>query len=548
MTTKTPSRLKTWLKRVAFVVAALLTLAALAYAIESYRGRRLWRDYRAQLEAQGEVFDFRRLLPTPVPDDQNFFMTPLLRPFSDYVADEQSRTVRLRDPEGCERVTRLFAWTAQLRSTNSGWLVGRFADLAAFQQQLRDTNSAGGNTAPGLSAEAPRTAQQDLDAARQTNPDSGNPAIKALAARPAGEPAEDLLFLLARNQSELDEIREAARRPAARLNGRYEDGMELLLPQLSALKALARPFHFSALAHLDRANPATAARDILVIFRLGDSLAGEPLLIAALVHIAVSDLAMQPLWEGLTRHQWSESQLIEFESALRRANIIGAMRRCLHGERAFAISMIGGAADVAGIDGARLENPNARAYATLPAPLKYQNQLHIARLFHEQLLPALDPVAGTIDLDRLEDRTLAAWLGGRTPYNVFAVALGPAVSAAARSAARAQATVNLARVAIALERNRLEHGSLPERLEELAPRFLDPVPPDPVTGQPLRYRRDEGDRFTLYSLGMNRQDDGGAVPVTRKNTVPTRSPLGDWVWQNHPVTNTVVVTTAPNAE
>jgi hypothetical protein len=122
------------------------------------------------------------------------------------------------------------------------------------------------------------------------------------------------------------------------------------------------------------------------------------------------------------------------------------------------------------------------------------------------------------------------------------------VRAAARNAARAQATVSLARVAIALERYRLAHGALPERLADLAPRFLDPVPPDPVNGQPLRYRRGVGDQFTLYSLGMNGRDDGGAVALSPKQSPATSAAAGDWVWQNYAVTNTVVAGDSPGGE
>jgi hypothetical protein len=72
-----------------------------------------------------------------------------------------------------------------------------------------------------------------------------------------------------------------------------------------------------------------------------------------------------------------------------------------------------------------------------------------------------------------------------------------------------QAQRELARTAIALHRYRLEHGRFAESLEDLVPRFLAEVPCDWMDGLPLRYRRNDDDGFTLYSVGRDGKDDGG---------------------------------------
>jgi len=94
--------------------------------------------------------------------------------------------------------------------------------------------------------------------------------------------------------------------------------------------------------------------------------------------------------------------------------------------------------------------------------------------------------------------------------------------------------VSLARVACALERHRLATGSYPEKLDGLTPRFIDRLPPDPVNGEPLKYRRDAPDRFILYSVGANLKDDGGRVDVDDLGRIRNRG-QGDWVWRSEPV-------------
>jgi hypothetical protein len=40
-------------------------------------------------------------------------------------------------------------------------------------------------------------------------------------------------------------------------------------------------------------------------------------------------------------------------------------------------------------------------------------------------------------------------------------------------------------------------------------RFVPEVPRDWMNGAPLRYRPNDDGTFTLYSVGMDRKDDGG---------------------------------------
>ena len=73
----------------------------------------------------------------------------------------------------------------------------------------------------------------------------------------------------------------------------------------------------------------------------------------------------------------------------------------------------------------------------------------------------------------------------------------------------------------ALERYQLKHGHYPAELSALVPEFLVALPVDWMDGKPLRYRPTIVSRFTLWSLGENGVDDGGAP---RRFVCPTE----DW--------------------
>ena len=68
----------TWrvLRRFVAGFAVLVTLVALFYAEEDWRGKRAWEKYKHEMEAKGAVLDWAAYIPPPVPDDQNIFKAP----------------------------------------------------------------------------------------------------------------------------------------------------------------------------------------------------------------------------------------------------------------------------------------------------------------------------------------------------------------------------------------------------------------------------------------------------------------------------------------
>ena len=89
----------------------------------------------------------------------------------------------------------------------------------------------------------------------------------------------------------------------------------------------------------------------------------------------------------------------------------------------------------------------------------------------------------------------------------------------AKTQAVHEATMRLARVTLTLRQYELCHRECPDALDELVPEYMDSVPLDPFSGEPLLYRPQE-DGFLLYSIGRNLKDDGGRPDEFD----------GDWIW------------------
>lgn len=95
-------------------------------------------------------------------------------------------------------------------------------------------------------------------------------------------------------------------------------------------------------------------------------------------------------------------------------------------------------------------------------------------------------------------------------YRLVMAITMPDISRAILLDGNGRVRVALLQTAIALHRYQLQAGRYPESLDALVPEFLDALPIDLFSDEPLIYRR-EGDGFVLYSVGPNFIDDGGVT-------------------------------------
>lgn len=529
------SRLFKWLKRIAFVALALITLTILVVVIEGYRAKRAWVACKQELEAQGEKLDWPDMAPSPVASEENFLATPALAPCFGFDLDSAESGPDHVDTNACQELQQRLAWASHLPGPGD-WRKAAVIGLARWQAELRAADGGKGATDGGDRARemAKRygLAEDAIRGAGTADQAPGSPARMALLERPAGTPLEDLRFLLDYDRQTLDEIRAATRRPGAQLSPNVALAPDALLPQLARLKSLVYPFRASCWTELVAGNPAAALTDFETMLALSDAAGSQPLLIGMLVRIATADIAIGTLWAGLAEHRWSEAELVRLEQVLREQNMVAEMQRGLRGERAFALAFLGWPSGNEGSrDSAEMRAMRA-AVRWWPAAVIYRNRISIVRAYQEVLLARLDPAGPSVRVQpTADDQAAREQFGRHSPYNIFTPMLLKAIEKGLEKAATSQATVTLARVACALERHRLAKAGYPESLEQLSPDFLDRLPPDPINGGPLKYRPEAPDRFVLYSVGLDGGDDGGVVSAPDSEKAKETE---DIVWQSHP--------------
>ena len=494
------------LRRVLLVLASIILLITLFYAVEGLRGMRVWRQTKADLEAKGERFDWKSLAPPAVPDAENFAMTPLLAPLLDFVRDPQAKPgmaqSKPRDPVAHERLTNL-KFTGDNPPSQGSWRLGQSVDLAAWQAHYR----AATNFPP-------------------------NPV--------AGPPGADVLLALGKFDPEMNELRTAARRQHSQFHVHYEDNFAALLPHLFVLRRFSQIAVLQANARLSLGQTDDALDNLRLAFRLADAISAEPVLISGLVQIAILELALQPVWEGLARRQWSDAQLVALEKQLAAVDVLAAYPRAIRGEQAFAVNALDFIRDNPRLVGTLLgENgppPSALILFSpggwlVPSGWLEQNKAFIVKLHQEFSLPVIDLENRLFRFDVYQRaRAYEPKIKTAHPYRILGGMLFPAVLNVAEKFAYSQSALDLARVACALERHRLKHGAFPETTTALIPEFLPKLPHDLMSGTALKYRRTADGKFILYSVGLNQTDDDGEVflgPGTQPRADPKR---GDWVW------------------
>jgi len=97
---------------------------------------------------------------------------------------------------------------------------------------------------------------------------------------------------------------------------------------------------------------------------------------------------------------------------------------------------------------------------------------------------------------------------GKTIGGIVIGILFPAFEKVLEAEDRSEQTEHNLHVAFVLAAYHYDHGRYPATLEDLAPKYLEKIPNDLFSGQPLTYKPD-ANGYLLYSVGPNGIDDDG---------------------------------------
>ena len=454
------------LKWILISLVAMIVLAFMFYAEEDWRGKRDWENYKRQLEASGETFDWSDYIPPTVPDAQNFFEAPKMQEWF------------IRDPD-----------------SNTHEFEVLFND-----QKFMAIVSSASHGQPNL-INSVATAEQFLDWSDSF-------------------------------EQEFNLIREASKRPFARMDGSYSDPYDRPVPDYTNVKLISYALGQRARSYLLIGQPQkaldelTLLDDIRRIYEAPPS--GKPITLATvLIDAAICTVYQDVVAYGIQSHLWQEPQLETVEKQLEQIDLSIFMKDALREERAalcykITIEVIGK------IDPNRSNIARGWLCQNLVTLSKWYQQA-IDGIDISNKIVAPDAVIRVDNELKEVDSSRFQFLSH--PYSFWTAVLMPNLPKAIETFAWVQTLVSEAQIACALERYRLAHGQYPETLNALVPQYMQTIPHDIIGGQPLHYRRTDDGKFQLYSIGWNEQDDGGQPSPRNENGVIDYT-KGDWVWPN----------------
>jgi hypothetical protein len=504
------------------IVVGMATVIALFYAVENWRGRSAWSQFRREAEARGLQFELEKIMPPAIPDAENMYEAEPWKGF--HFTKSAEGTPVYANPKITDEVW--FDCTGprhrEAPDTTDVFLA-RPVNLAAWQDFYRGTNN------QLAAADGTLTNYFPVAPATQT-------------------PARDVLLALSKYDERLNQIRTAAQRPKARFWLNLEDGIGTLLPHLAKYKSIASYLRLRSTALLADGQSDAAFNDVMLAFRISDALGEEPILISHLVRIAVVHVNLGTVWEGLRAQRWTDAQLAAIEAELARTDLLTEFHTSMAGERYFSVwcvDFLHRTGDLRSLGGPTepqtysfgdqvIEANGLILLRLAPKGWFDQNKLSLARMQADYILPMVDEGKRLVPPAQTRRATDSIRSLRPTPYDLFSQMLIPALERVAKKTAGAQTYVDLARVGCALERYRLAHGNYPDALEALMPKFITKSPHDVINGQPLKYRRNADGSFVLYSVGWNEADDGGQVvrlPAKNGKEGAMDQDKGDWVWR-----------------
>ena len=481
-------------------VLAIIIFVILFYAEEDWRGAHAWAITKAEWEAKGESFDYKKFAPPVVPDDQNLAAIPLFKLEMVKGIDGHffSQTVALDH-----------ALHTDLPGSDSGligaWLKGELSD---------------------------RTKLREVIAARY-----------AMAFRGGQAPGDSLAQFNAVYPFVADLVTVAASRPFFRLHADYDASPPLSRPLAPMTRGitLAHILTIHALLALDDHRSDLALMDIKTSYEMLSGIKRDPTLIGSLIAIGMATISDAVLFDGLAHHAWNDSQLEDFEHTLEPINFLADYQFSLRSEaaesaanldyikqapRSKLLELIRNV-DLTGIQIIRITPP-------WPDGWWDDNKKQLTE-FHFYELRAVDPKSKRAfpEIDRelkaQTDRTAARW-DADAPWNVWYTLAAKGETELMSKYAQGQVRIDEARIACALERYWLVHHEYPAMLDALVPNQITAVPHDIMNGQPYRYRLRPDGTFLLYSVGWDQKDDGGHVVYKNDYSRSINYDHGDWVW------------------
>ncbi|RYG67954.1 hypothetical protein EON80_12610 [bacterium] len=351
-------------------------------------------------------------------------------------------------------------------------------------------------------------------------------------------PQDNVLITAAlqKNAPALELARQAAAMPGCQFPLNWEgDPMRLLFPHYGKLRELARLLSTDAGIKNRQGDHAAALRDAKAIFGMSHHLTGEPYLIGFLVARSVNAIGQSTLAQTLDSSPLTVAQARAFQASLPQDDWAQVFHHTLIGERSMGIYAFESITKpLTPSMWSALSSPDGSGIAGifyLPVYLFWRPFLKLDQVQGLRLWKRLIDSPESQQMPRPQGfgQAQTKTIQNLPFYAILSKILFPVFTNSTDNRDAVVVQDNQREVALALTSYRTIHGAYPKQLKEAETLWGKPFPLDPYSQKPFGYRR-EADSFVLYSVGLNRTDDGGKDRYLTGAGIGRTDP--DLVWPN----------------
>ena len=284
-------------------------------------------------------------------------------------------------------------------------------------------------------------------------------------------------------------------------------------------RVLARLLVAEGQTYAARGDEKRAANSYLDALRLGVEVPRGAPLIHVMLGVAIESIGRRSLWETIDK-----LDAVTARQVARRLEIIEARRQpfaeMLRSERIVSTEDVRQTAQ-------HINNPVWNEQKAIDEFSKFMEG-EIAEAQLPYIASKQKPASAEIMESLLEYSEAVEAKAANTPELLFKMKKS-VIDTTRFLIATSQTQNALLTVSLALRAYKLEHGNYPKSLTQIAPEYSEQVPSDPFSvKKPLRYRV-EGDKYLLYSVGPDGEDDLGVALNTAKTKSVQADSKGDIV-------------------
>jgi len=505
---ETPHRLKNllkWFLRKKIVkifcwsAVTFLTLLVLFYQIENWRGTRAWESAQKDYLEAGGTLDIHQIFLSPVPEEDNF---GALSVFKDIEVEDSKIGQKNRDRIKTASLKPPSSTTGKRPKLNRDTALDEY--LSLYARHLGIANE-------------------------EQSPTECAQVLLALIEQQAG----DLL----------NEMKEGIDFPHAQFKilNRFPEDHQLFydftFPHISSILHLSRILNLQGLASIKMGDRKSAREATALCLQLRNLIIND-LLIGFLVAQSLDTMTLDLIHCGIENDIWTDEDLHWMAQASRATLFSEALPKAIQTEALVVSEMFDIMKNQR--DKRALLNPvtagsDQKTASQLQHWLTPQgwfslNGAEILRTY----LPLISIKTSSDNLDDLiqftesKQKELEASNDSFSPSTYMASAVIPPVLHAFNRIISVEIRRQLMIISCAIERFRIAHERLPNKLSELVPDYLPVIPKDPIGHSPLRYQVQGKDGYQLYSIGLDQIDNNGTPPPKGQRH---KSEQTDVVWK-----------------